>query len=258
MIAEKIRRELEENPRALRCCFDPIRECFTVRDTPNPSDPAISYQGIRRILKRRCFSNYDYKKSLRACPQNSGQKQNTGLQRPWHGTRRGKLVHDQIQLIVNGGERALRAAYGSQALPSDYTAKLLEALRKKGLIPVVAEFSDFYEDLRIASAIDLLCYSSKSGELCPIEIKVGGDNYFRRDSGSLQNPPSLRSFNNCPLHQAYLQLLFYRGMLVHHYPQFAIGSCYVMQIRSNGVDKFKLPQSFIDAQDELLACLASS
>jgi len=215
--------------------------------------------GLRKHLERVCYPDYDYKRAMATCPQHSGQKRATGLSRPWHGTARGKLVHEQMRLLVNGGgESALRAVYGHQAVTCDHLERFFRALRRKKLRPALSEFADFYDEFSVASAIDLICVSEKTGALSLVELKVGGENYFRRSTGALQKPASLRKYNNSPLHQAFLQLLFYRKMLHDHYPELRLGSCYVAQLCTDEVCFYRLPADFVAAQDELIACVSAS
>lgn len=221
--------------------------------------PPRRFRGLRRTLKAACFPDYDYKRSLRVCPQFAGQKKATGLSRPQEGAARGKLVHDQLRLLVNGGGMAaIRAAYGANAGPCRELKSFLDALEYKGFVPVLSEFSDFYSQHGIASAIDLVVMSRKTGKVELIELKVGGDNYFRRSSGPLRAPAELRHLNNCPLNQAFLQLAFYRKMVTDHYTDLEIGSCYVAQVTMSGVDFCRLPDVFIRAQTGLLACVVSA
>ena len=239
--------------------FDHEQQCFTVLSAEEPLAPARRFRGLTRILKEVCYPKYDYRRAMRLCPQNSANKRSTGLSRPWHGTARGRLVHDQLRLLVNGGgDRALRAVYGAMAQPSGHVRRFLDALARKRLSPVVAEFADFYDELGLASAIDVICVSQRTGAVVLVEVKVGGENYFRRADGPLAQPPILRGFNNCPLHQAFLQLLFYRKMLVDHYADLQIGSCYVAQLCTDEVCFYRLPDEFISAQDELFACMATA
>jgi len=195
---------------------------------------------------------------MRSCPQYASQKRSTGLSRPWHGTSRGKLVHEQMRLLVNGGgERALRAVYGPQALMCEHLERFFEALKRKRLHPVLSEFADYYEQIGLASAIDLMCLSEKTGAVCLVEVKVGGENYFRRATGPLTQPRRLsKKYNNSPLHQAFLQLLFYRKMMVDHYPELRIGSCYVAQLCTDEICFYRLPEDFVAAGSDLLNCLA--
>jgi len=230
-----------------------------VRSAAEPLAPPRRYSGLRRHLERVCYPDYDYKRAMRTCPQSAGQKRATGLSRPWHGTSRSKLIHDQMRLLVNGGgERALRAAYGTQAITCDHLVRFFDALRRKGLRPALAEFADFYDEYRLASAIDLMCVSERTGEVSLVEIKVGGENYFNRATGPLKQPRSLRGHNNSPLNQAFLQLLFYRKMITDHYPELRVGSCYVAQLCTDEVCFYRLPAAFVAAQCDLLECVGAS
>ena len=232
--------------------FDEERDCYFVDGT--------AFAGLLRTLKRVCFPDYNYKQSLADCPQDPSMHRATGLTRPSQGRRRGSIVHKQLQTLVNSGdENALFDARGRRGkAPHRLVDKILRALSFKGLIPIVAEFGDFYEELRMASQIDLICYSPKKRNVSLIELKVGGDNYFDCSNKPLKEPPLLRTQPNSPLTQAYLQLLFYRKMFTDHYPHVPLGSCYVFQARNDGVCSKRLPKLFVDAQQQLYDCLVEA
>lgn len=219
-----------------------------------------AFVGLRRTLQRVCFPDYNYKQSLDDCPQDAAQHRATGLSRPSQGRRRGSIVHKQLQTLVNSGdENALCDARGRRGVaPHRCVEQVLRFLRFKGLVPIAAEFGDFYEDMHMASEIDLICYSPKKRKVALVELKVGGDNYFKSSNKPLRDPPLLRTQPNSPLTQAYLQLLFYRKMFTDHYPHVPLGTCYVLQACNDRVCCYRLPSLFVDAQQQLYDCLAAA
>lgn len=222
-------------------------------------DGTLLYKGLTRVLSRTCYPDYDYKKAKKKNRGNPRQK--TDLRNPRNGVARGSHVHRQIQTLVRGGMNlaALRVAGGSKARVHAHTQRFFTALAKKGLIPFLSEFEDFYAQYGIASSIDLICLSEKTGRVCVVEIKTGGENYFCHSSAQLQNPPSLAAVDgNSPLNQAFLQLSVYYQMLVDHYPALALGSHYVAQICSDHVKFYRLPERFMAAAPELRDLLGSA
>lgn len=234
--------------------FDAEQECFLLRGaTPETRDDERRCIGLRGVLERRCMPDYDYEQSLRVMPQLANNRRKTGLKRPYQGRNRGKMVATQLQLLVNMGAAAgARAAAEMHGSLAPHTTRLLRALQRKQLVPVLSEFADFYEEFRLASAIDLVCLSAKTGKVCLVEVKVGGENYFMRANGKLREPACLRWLNNSPLNAAYLQLLFYRKMMHDHYgAELDLGECYVAQVCMKEVTCYRLPPEFIGAQQAL-------
>lgn len=206
-------------------------------------DGRVSYRGIKRPLKAVCFPDYDYKQAKRAC--RGATKRSTGLRRPWHGRSRGTCVHEQVRVLVQNDFRldSLSVAFGPGTRLHPHTRRFFAALGEKRLIPVASEFADFYERYQLASSIDLICISEKTGLVCLVELKTGGENYFRHGNAPLRNPPGL-SENNSPLNQAFLQLSVYCQMLHDHYPELALGSHYVAQVCNDEVVFYRLPERF--------------
>lgn len=215
---------------------------------------STNFCGLTRLLAEVCYPTYDYKRALSSAPIPAALKQRTGLKRPWHGQARGRLAHEQVRALVNGGEQARSAVFGAQR--SDNADNFIASLRTKQLRPLVAEYIVYSEEARLASGIDLLCMTTKErgSRLVLIELKnfVNG---FEHSNGALANPPALRHLSNCALHQAFLQLAFYRHMVATQHPTVALGSCYVVQETPEYTKFYRLPQEFIDAAPALVQCV---
>jgi hypothetical protein len=129
----------------------------------------------------------------------------------------------------------------------------LKSLKRKHLRPLVAEFFFYYDECGLASGVDLLCVTTESNRhgaelLVPIELKWGADNTFNNSTGPLFRPLALATeYNNSPKHQAFLQLAFYRQMLIDHYPEVKLGPAYVAQVRNVDTVYHPLPLAFIDS-----------
>lgn len=248
--------------------FCPQFECFKFKDRSDAARLAtadgtstlagsagaqageVTLRGLKPSLRRACYPNYSYKRAQKTgATQFASQRESTGLSGPWQGTARGRNVHEQVCCYVNEGQGRWLQRYTMSCSP--YVRRLVRALALKRLVPLVAEFEDFYAEYRIGSSIDLLCIDEKYGGLAVIEVKVGGENYFDRGNGNIIRPAALRKFPNSPLNQARLQLLFYRKMIADHYPYVELGRCLVAQIKFDAVHFHKLPQEFISSQDAL-------
>ena len=212
--------------------------------------------GLLKILAEICYPDYDYKDALRHAPIEKRFRLKTGLRRPWQGQRRGKLVHDQVRAIVNGGVAARDAIFGRQR--SENAEHIIASLKTKQLRPLVAEYIVYDERIRLASPIDIVCVTTKKSgsKLSLIEVK-NWSNGFTHANGHLKNPPSLRHLNNCALHQAFLQLAFYRRLVEMQQPGLEIGPCYVVQETQSYTRYYRLPDEFVRASVELFDCVAN-
>ena len=83
------------------------------------------------------------------------------------GRRRGTAVDAQLARVVNAGRTTPHS--GQYAL----TNLVLAALAQCGLRPVVCQRPVCDEALRVATAIDLLCYELHTGRLVAVELKCG-------------------------------------------------------------------------------------
>ena len=212
-------------------------------------------RGLRPLLRAACFPNYSYARALESGPKCfASQREDTGLTTPWQGRTRGKNVQTQLTCYVNEGRDTWLQRFALSCSP--YVPKIMRALQVKQLLPLVCEFEDFYEQISLGSSIDLLCLDLKYGGVCIIEIKVGGENYFFKDSGQLIRPRELRMFSNCPLNQAFCQLTVYRKMLADHYPYVPISRCLVAQVKHDLVHFHPLPGEFVSAANSLYWAVA--
>lgn len=224
------------NPRHSRVTFDRVAACFRV--------DGERVRGVCKTLKLACFPDYDYDKAKRDSGMPASMNEKTGLSGPGEGRNRGTLVHEQVTLMVRGGLAALQAREGRGAVPHPYVDRFLTELGKMGLEPVLCDWMDFYEGRNLASAVDLVCMA-QNGDICLLEIKTGGQNYFNHGSGPLLAPQELTSYSNSPLTQAYLQLGFYVQMIKDNYPSIQLGRRhYVAQVNTE-VTFFRLPVDFV-------------
>lgn len=250
------------SPRRNCIRFAPDRQCFVFKDRrvldvdPNPTAGEIALIGIREILRWVCFPNYRYHESLETgTNQFAAQRISTGLRFANHGAARGRDVHDQMSMYIEKGREAWRRHYGYGC--SDYVERIYSFLMSRGLKPIVSEFQDYFNGLKIGSSIDIICEDTEYAGIAIIELKVGGENYFEKANAPLVSPPQLRNLNNSPRNQALLQLLVYRAMITENYPYVRVTRCYVLQARTDNIVLFGLTQTFIDAQASLISVLAA-
>lgn len=245
-----------ESQRRLHISHSAVEEMYIYR--PNLRESfTVSFNGLLRYQKAACYPDYDFQRARDlAGPIPKHLKKKTGLKRPWHGQARGKAGHLQIQTIVNAGEEAAASLFiGAGRLPQ--ADAYLRSLPGKNLKSITSEFIDYYEQHGVATGIDHLCITTSENRhgkhlLVPVEIKFGGDNTFLQSTGPLKAPLSLaEDYNNCPLHQAYLQLAFCRQMIVDHYPDVEIGPSYVAQVANDDTFYWPLPRAFIKAGPEI-------
>jgi len=246
--------------------FAPAEGCYKYkhRTVPRHRDPVLSegevaLTGLREILRRTCFPNYRYEEARgdtsTGVPQFASQRRPTGLRAAHHGAARGRDVHEQLATYVNRSEEIWRALYAHNC--NAYVPRIIAFLKSKKLRPVVAEFEDFILDLHIGTAIDLICIDETDHGIVPIELKIGGDNYFEKSNGPLVAPVALHGFSNSPRNQALLQLLFEREMLTRNYPYVRVSRAYVLLVRTEDIVLYGLTPAFIEAQPALVAALAA-
>lgn len=242
--------------------FAADRQCFVFKDRqslqhdPNPTEGEIAFVGIRDILRRVCYPTYRYEEALsQTAEQFPAQRVSTGLRFANHGASRGRDVHEQMAAYISKGREAWRKEYGYGC--SDYVERVYSFLMSRGLKPIASEFEDYFNGLKIASSIDIICEDTEYCGIAIIELKIGGENYFEKSNGPLLAPQPLKNLNNSPRNQALLQLLVYRAMITENYPYVRVTRCYVLQARTDNIVLFGLTPQFIDAQASLIASLAS-
>lgn len=228
----------------------------------------LRFCGLLDCLRATCFPDYDYQKARATASTPAALRHSTGLARPWHGVQRGRQIHDEVRAYINaGGAAAVSGMFhntsGVGGVAKSLASCLLDALKQCGLTPVRSEFCVYYEQVSLASAIDLLCtyVDKETGRLMlsVVEIKCGFENDFLLATGPLRAPPSLSArYNNSPLTQAYLQLAFYRQMVQHAYPGVPIGVCYVAKVGTRDTTLYPLPNDIIGAANDLVAHVAAT
>ncbi len=197
-------------------------------------------KGLLRSLNKIFWPTYEY------TTPSYKHKKKTGLHSKREGLYRGDLVHHQLELYINkGGFDAIKIVYDKI---HPFTRKALAALNEWKLNPIISEFTIYSEILDIATKIDLICLDEKDN-IVLIEWKCGMDNYICKGNDVMQGPLK-RLYSNCPLNQAYLQLLFTKLIIEKSY-QIKIKKTYVIQIHNDGIDPFKIPKRLLDQENRV-------
>jgi len=179
--------------------------------------------GVRRYLTERCWPSYSYTEAEQQQPTAPSKRVLTGIRgghRPHTamnaGKRRGTLVHEQLASIAHHGFEMTKRIYRAKRTRIHKFVRALHArFERLGWSLVASELPVYNE--RFGSSIDLVCVRRSSNQLIFIELKVGGDNYYTKPSGMLENELSSTRLDNSPLSQAFVQLAAYRALLMRCY-----------------------------------------
>ena len=241
------------NPRNKNVRFSTSGRCFKLKtssesDSNNnnnnnnnikvvPSNKEIILSGLLPSLKRVFWPEYQY------VPSKYGGT--TGVRSSFEGRARGTLVHDQLRSYINDKKSVFLKKHSELHF---YTKKAIIAMKEWELKPIAAEFIVYDENSRRATSIDALCMD-KDYNLVVIDWKCGYDHFLMRASRSMKGPLE-NKYSDCPLHQAYLQVLIDRVMLERFYGA-RVSKCYVVQITMEGILYFSPPTDLIENRNIL-------
>jgi hypothetical protein len=244
------------NPRNRNIRFSSYSRCFKleIRDesTINSNNnngtekkrKEIILSGLLPSLKRVFWPDYQY------IPTKYGG--NTGVRSSFEGRMRGTLVHDQIRSYINESEKDFLKKHETLHF---YTKKAIIAMKEWELRPIAAEFIIYDEDAKIATSIDALCID-KNYDLVIIDWKCGYDHFIMRATCTMKGPLE-NKYSDCPLHQAYLQVLMNKVILEKFYG-INVNKCYVVQITKDGISNFSPPSDFIENRFQLYDYMVST
>jgi hypothetical protein len=224
--------------------FDENRECFKI-DTGD--ERFKTAKGLVPTLRKIFYDKYKYE------PSKYPNKKKKIKKDVYGGQVRGCIVHKQLMMYAN--EYSLEEFKEQYLNIHPYTIEAFKFLKKiKNWIPIRAEVAVGDPELMMATSIDMICMNQK-GETILIEWKTGMDNYILKGTEPFNGP--LKE-NNCPLNQAYLQLLFGKIMLEKNHG-IKSDKEYVVQIIENDVIPYQLPKEYIQKKhvlyNYLLSCL---
>lgn len=260
-------RAVVNDPRRAKLRFCPIEQAYVYdphRHHPaaQPSAHEEVLGGVTRPLARIFWPDYDYKTSLRMGARlPKAARLPTGLRRGHHGIRRGRAVHEQLSVWINQGRRECQrqcAVFNNTVHP--FVPRIVRSMAhpKLQLVPRWGELMIWDRAHALGSAIDVVCsgvrskgtpHERKGIWLC--ELKVGGTNYFDRASSRMRGP--LAAYNDCPMHQAFVQVTIYKEMLCRLYPRMRplILGCCVMQATEQDVRTKMVPHDIVSRSSEI-------
>lgn len=195
------------------------------------SDTEIKVKGLLPVLKKSCWSNYEYTPS-------EYKTKKTGIWNSSEGIARGTRVHKEIEVVVNRGWEEAKLFFGEKLHP--FTTKAIIAMREWKWQPIISEMIAYDPFMDVATKIDLICLD-KNKDIVLVEWKCGMDNYISRGNAPMQGPLG-KYYSNSPLHQAYVQLLFTKMFVEKGYGVFPKKS-YVIQIHTDGITPYTIPET---------------
>lgn len=177
-------------------------------------------RGVRRVLAERLWPSYDYKRAESIQPTPRTRRVLTGVRSARGGRNRGSAVHEQLSAVAAMGWQQAQQFYAARSVEMEpLVVLLLQNFHDKGWKLVGADVPVYDEraELRVGSAIDLVCARRTDGALVFLELKVGGDNYWYKGSGPMERELAAKNVDNSPLNQALMQLLAYRALFTRCY-----------------------------------------
>jgi hypothetical protein len=231
---------LQSHPLNLKVKFNYMSQGFLFEVD---SKKKIKMQGFKPVLSKVFWPNYVYTRTK--------YSESTGVSSSQEGLERGKIVHKQIQDYYTLSSAAFLKKYGDI---HPYAKKAIAALKKWGYLPWKSEFKIVCKELRIATAIDLI--ATKNGKLCLIEFKTGQDGYINVGNSNMIGPESLsKKYSNCPLHQAYLQVLLSAIILDKVYGV-KVDECLVVHIQKEMTTPYVVPTDLVKISDDIITAIA--
>jgi hypothetical protein len=189
--------------------------------------------GLRRYLESVFYPDYKYVRH-----SNDGS---TGAKSQWDGLQKGERIHEQLMNYSNMSTEQFKACMGKLDV---YTAKAILYLREFDLKPMCGEIS-IWNDV-IATRVDNISTNADK-EFILIEWKTGMDDYFKRGNSTMKGVLEGR-FSNCPMNQAFLQLLICKMIIEKEYDT-AVHQQYVVHIKKDGVEALPIPEEMLELKD---------
>ncbi len=220
--------------------YNAARECFVNHDTKK------RYKGVTTTAKRVFYRDYVYRHVSASKKHGGGTSTCMDLST---GMERGKEVDHQISNWANEPEPPRK--------PHVYSEKIAAAILKLGLVPIGGQVPVYDDDLMIATAADLVCYSKKNNCLVLCEIKCGwnGSGAYKKASGRMHS--AMSAFDNSPANQHQIQL----GM-THYLFGVTFGTTshesYVVRCADRGVYFYKLEDSVMSRIGKVCTAMSES
>ncbi len=160
------------------------------------------------------------------------------------GRMRGLIIHQQILDLVIMGVEAFHRKHQQAAHP--WADSVLRLLINHGLRPLIAEKCVFDDDLKIATAIDLVCVD-KSGELHFIELKTGYSSVaeWLGAHGGNMRAPLHKVLGNTAQNRAKVQCMMGAMMAIQGHGIDADFHCWVVHAHDNGADLIPIHPTWV-------------
>jgi hypothetical protein len=110
----------------------------------------------------------------------------------------------EFKLVPNGAAIA-KDIKGFRARAEPATTNLFSTMHSMHLHPIATQYGVGSHALRVATQVDVVCKSTQTGELVPIEVKTGFMDGAKHTGHSMRAP--FTKHTNCPFNQFQLQLL---------------------------------------------------
>lgn len=219
--------------------YDYVKRCFMRYDKERSTVDGVKLRGITKLLTAIFWPNYRFKRDHYSTT--------TGVNNNHEGLSRGSLVHRQMRDYFNLTKEQFESIHEN---PHVFTEKLMRALTIYHLTPVIAEFPIYDRRTKVATAIDAIAVD-RNRKLCIIEFKSGMDHYLNKGNAPM-NGPLAGLYSNCPLHQAWLQLLLELVILERNYKlKITDVLAYVIVVNLEGVVPYELPCDMIERRKEI-------
>jgi len=214
----------------------------------------LKLQGLTKALKETFYPMYDWKEVYELNKKNwkkesyakkkvikkrkIEKKYNVAMD---HGPlTRGRIVHDQIRFLIQYGKDEYSKKYANF---DPFTSSAIGWLFKTKLVPLIPELPICDPEIRIGTAVDLICTNEKN-EISIIEWKTGNYKYFNASNGYCSNLGI--QLSNSPYNQARLQTLFTYHILKYKYG-IDVKKCYIVHISEEETNEFILDEKFLSA-----------
>ena len=221
---------------------------FMVNFGPKSRD--YTYKGLTKVLKRVFYPRTEDDPRKKSKSEKARSKSNkfyknvNKMKRTCesYGKDHGTLVHSEIECftdcMLNG--KSFRSECPD---PDPCTLRIICILNRKGWYPILGEHMIWDEDLRVATAIDMICIDSTTGDTVMIELKTGyeGESYNAVPKDP-KLPRPIDDISNCPRNRHMLQLMTMDMILRKKY-HIAIDKFYIIRTLSKQRQTEKIPMN---------------
>jgi hypothetical protein len=210
--------------------FNESAKRFELQAGPNKF---LYMPGLRRYLEAVFYPDYKYVRH-----KDDGT---TGAGSLFGGLQKGERIHEQLMHYSNMTNEQFKKSMDSLDV---YAAKAIIYLREFAIKPMCGEIC-IWNNV-IATRIDNISTNSDN-DFILIEWKTGMDDYFRRGNSTMKGVLVDR-FSNCPMNQAFLQLLICKMIIEKEYGT-TVHQEYVVHIKKDGVEALPIPNEMLEMKE---------